>query len=55
MTKEAKTYNGIKMVYSMNGAGKIGQTLAKKKKNDTIPPPYNIHRNKSITKIAFHL
>ena len=31
MTKEARTYNGVKTVYSINGVGKIGQIDTKKK------------------------
>ena len=33
MTKEAKIYNGEKTVSSVNGVGKIGQILAKIKRN----------------------
>ena len=29
LTEEASTYNGIKIVYSMNDVGKIGQIRAK--------------------------
>lgn len=29
ITKEHRTYNGEKMVFSINGAGKTGQTHAK--------------------------
>ena len=32
MTKEARMYNGVKTVYSINGIGKIGQSHAKNKK-----------------------
>ena len=28
--KDAKTHNGLKIVYLINGAGKIGQICAKK-------------------------
>ena len=35
MTKETKTYNGIRKVYSINGDVKIGQTHARK--NETRP------------------
>ena len=34
MTKEAKTYNGAKIMYSINGVGKIRQIHAKKIKLD---------------------
>ena len=41
MTKEAKTYSKIKTVYSISGAGKIGQIHAKKKKKlDHLLTPY---------------
>ena len=30
-TKEARTYNGLKMFYSINGVGKIGHIHAKNK------------------------
>ena len=36
-TEEANTYNGLKIVYSIRGAGKIGQTV---QKNETRPPSY---------------
>ena len=32
MTKEARTYNGLKTASSINNAGKTGQLHAKKKK-----------------------
>ena len=32
MTKEARTYDGVKTVYSVNAVGKTGQVHAKKKK-----------------------
>ena len=32
LTKEARTYNGVKTVSSINGAGKIGQIREKKRK-----------------------
>ena len=44
MTKEAKTENGLKTVYSINGVGKIGQVHAKKK--ETRPSSYITHKNK---------
>ena len=30
LPKEAKTYNGVKIVYSINGVGNIGEICAKK-------------------------
>ena len=42
MTKKAKTYNGLKIVYSINGVGNIGQICAK---NETRPPSYTTHKN----------
>ena len=30
LTEETKTYNGLKVVYSINGVGKIGQICAEK-------------------------
>ena len=41
--KGSKTYNGVKIVYSINGIGKIGQTHAK---NEIRPPSYTILKNK---------
>ena len=43
LTKEAKTHNGVKTVYSINGAGKTGQIHAK---NENRPPSYITHKNK---------
>ena len=40
MTKEAKIYNGVKTVSSINGVGKIEQIHAKKKKLDHLLTPY---------------
>ena len=42
---EARTYNGVKTVYSINDVGKTGQIHAKKKKEeekklDHLPTPY---------------
>ena len=34
MTEEASTYNGLKIVYSINGVGKIGQICKEKMKLD---------------------
>ena len=42
MTKETRTYNGIKTVYLINGIGKIGQTHAK---NKTRIPSYTTYKN----------
>ena len=40
MTKEARTYNGVKTAYSINCVGKIGQICAKtKKKLDHLLTP----------------
>ena len=36
MTKEAKIYNGLKIIYSVNGVGEIGQICAKKKKEKKL-------------------
>ena len=43
MTEEASTYNRLKIVYSINGVGKIGQICAE---NETRPPSYTTHKNK---------
>ena len=41
MTKEASTYNGLKILYSIISVGKIGQIHAKKKKKlDHLLIPY---------------
>ena len=42
-TEEASTYNGLKVVYSINGVGKIGQIV---QKNETRPLSYSTHKNK---------
>ena len=41
LTKEENTCNGVKIVYSINSVGKIGQIHAKK--IETRPPPYTIN------------
>ena len=38
MTKEARTYNGGKMVYPINGAGKTGQQHVKMKLEHFLTP-----------------
>ena len=38
---EASTYNGLKIVYSVNGVGRIGQIHAEK---ETRPPSYATHK-----------
>ena len=43
MTKKEKTYNGLKIVYSINGVGNIGQICAK---NETRLPSYTMYKNK---------
>ena len=43
MTKEARIYNRIKIVYSINGVGRIGQIHAK---NEMKPLSYTTHKNK---------
>ena len=43
MTKEAKIYNEIKTVYSINGVGETGNIHAK---NETRPLSYTIYKNK---------
>ena len=43
MTKESRIHNGGRIVYSINGADKTGQTHAK---NGTGPLSYNKHKNK---------
>ena len=43
MIKEARTYNRLKAVYSINDVGEIGQMC---KKCETRPPSYTIHKNK---------
>ena len=43
MTEEASIYNGLKIVYSINGVGKIGQITCRKMK---WPPSYTTHKNK---------
>ena len=36
MTEEASTYNGLKIVYSVNDVGKIGQIRCRKMKLDHL-------------------
>ena len=43
VTKEAKIYNVVKIVYSTNGVGKIRQIHAK---NETRQPSHTIPKNK---------
>ena len=43
VTKEAKIYNVVKIVYSTNGVGKIRQIHAK---NESRTPSYTIHKKK---------
>lgn len=46
LTREARTYNGVKTVSSINDAGKIGQVYAKKeRKKETRLPTYTIYKN----------
>ena len=45
--KETRTYNRAKKAHCINGAGKIGQIHAKKKKKKTRPPSYTCTRIKS--------
>ena len=41
--RNAKTYYGLKIVYSVNGVGKINRYV---QKNETRLPSYTIHKNK---------
>ena len=43
VTKEARLYNGLKSVYSINSVGKTRQIHPK---NETGPPSYTIYKNK---------
>ena len=45
LTKEARIYNGIKIVSLTNDVGSTGLVLAKKEKEkkETRPPAYTIH------------
>ena len=40
VTEEASTHNGLKMVYSINGAGKIGQVICRKIRLDHLLTPH---------------
>ena len=40
---ETSTYNRLKIVYSINGVGKIRQIV---QKNETGPPSYTTYKNK---------
>ena len=42
MTEEASTYNGLKIIYSINAVGKIGQIYAEKIKLDHLLIPQTI-------------
>ena len=46
MTKEARLYNGGKIVSSLDGAGKTGQLHVKKKKKEIGTFFNTIHKNK---------
>ena len=43
LTKEARTHNKVKTVYSIKGVGKINRYV---QKNETRLPSYTIHKNK---------
>ena len=44
LTKEAREYNGVKTVSSINSSGRTGLVLGGK--NETRPPFYTIHQSK---------
>ena len=46
MTKDARTYNGVKTFYSINVGGEVGQRQAKTKQK--IMPPYTKINSKWI-------
>ena len=50
MKKEARTYNGVNTVYSINGLRNIGQIHAK---NETRPPSYTTSKNQ--LRMEFHV
>ena len=43
MTKEARVYNGVKTVSSINAVGETGKYM---QKNETRPPTSTVHKNK---------
>ena len=51
MTKEARTDNEVKTIYSVSGVEKIGQMQAKKKKKERKEPDHQLHHKRDKLKL----
>ena len=56
MTKEARTYNGLKIVYLINGVGKTGQICAEMKLDHFLTSCIEINSKciKALSNTQYH-